>query len=57
MIIRNELTYYNDSMDIVLTQTYADGHHHYWLFDSTSQVVNHLRDNGIDVALEDIHTV
>ena len=58
MATKNEVTFYNDDADcIVLTQTYADGHKRHTMFDTVSGMVNHLRDNGIDVAFEDIHTL
>ena len=58
MATKNEVTFYNDDADcIVLTQTYADGHKKHTLFDKVSNLVNHLRDKGIEVEEKDIHTV
>ena len=53
---KNEVTFYNDEdSTIVLTETFADGHHRHTLFESTSQLVNHLHENGIDVPLCNVY--
>jgi len=56
-MIKAEVTFYNDSTDAVLTETFADGHHRHTLFEGVAPMVNHCRENGIDVPFENIHTV
>ena len=56
-MIKAEVTFYNDSTDVVLTETFAEGHRRHTLFEGTSQLVNHLNEHGIDVPFENIHTV
>lgn len=56
-MIKAEVTFYNDSTDVVLTETFADGHRRHTLFEGAVQMVNHCRENGIDVPFENIHTV
>lgn len=56
-MIKAEVTFYNDSTDVVLTETFADGHHRHTLFDSGASMVNHCHENGIDVPFKNIHTV
>lgn len=56
-VILAEATFYNDSTDAVLTETFADGHHRHTLFEGVAPMVNHCRENGIDVPFENIHTV
>lgn len=53
-VILAEVTFYNDDASVVLTQTFADGHHRHTLFEGTSQLVNHLNEHGIDVPQENI---
>lgn len=56
-VILAEVTFYNDSTDVVLTETFADAHHRYTLFESVAPMVNHCRENGIKVPFKNIHTV
>lgn len=51
---KTEVTFYNDDASVVLTETFADGHHRHTLFEGTSQLVNHLNEHGIDVPQENI---
>lgn len=53
-MIKAEVTFYNDDASVVLTETFADGHHRHTLFEGTSQLVNHLNEHGIDVPQENI---
>lgn len=56
-MIKSEVTFYNDDSSVVLTEKFADGHRRHTLFDGVAQMVNHCRENGIDVPFENIHTV
>lgn len=53
-MIKAEVTFYNDDASVVLTETFADGHHRHTLFEGTSQLVNYLNEHGIDVPQENI---
>ncbi len=53
-MIKAEVAFYNDDASVVLTETFADGHHRHTLFEGTSQLVNHLNEHGIDVPQENI---
>jgi hypothetical protein len=57
MITKAEITFYNNSTDVVLTETFADGHKRHTMFDAVAPMVNHCREHGIDVPFENIHTV
>lgn len=56
-MIKAEVTFFNDDASVVLTETFAAGHRRHTLFESVAPMVNHCRENGIDVPFENIHTV
>ena len=48
--------FHDDADTVILAQPRANGGTYYTLFPTVSQLVNHVRENGIEVTFDNIET-